>query len=54
MKVVMVMAEYHLNRGFDWVLQSPSHFGEIVVDTKIGLCYFATNWYSSAMWLESL
>lgn len=34
---------------FKEVLQSPSHFGEIVVDIKSGLCYFATNWYSFAM-----
>lgn len=54
MEVVMLMTEYHLNHGVEGVLQSPSHFGEIVVDTKSGLCYFATNWYSSAMWLESL
>lgn len=54
MEVVMVMTEYHLNHGFDGVLQSPSHFSENVVDTKIGICYFATNWYSPAMWLESV
>lgn len=54
MKGVMQMTEYHLNHGFGGVLQSPSHFGEIVVDTKSGLCYFATNWCLSVVWLESL
>lgn len=45
MAVVKMMAVHRRRSWLGEVLQSPSHFSEIVVDTKIGACYVVTNWY---------
>ncbi len=50
MAVVMMMAVHHRMSWLCGVLQSPSHFSEIVIDIKIGTCYVDTNWYLFVMW----